>query len=180
MLVEGVIPGAKEASAGRHKQHSIADVRPAADSRKGDSAAARTASEARCMRVPWRPACRAYSSGAEATPRPRAAVPGAVKSCCRGGDISRLYRLNSLPCHTTDPAQIPACAASSSGSESRPFERNQASQARPFTTGPGIESCMLQLQSSSLSLSELIQLNRSCTSSKLAEPQRLMDQPCRK
>lgn len=42
----------------------------------------------------------------EATPRPRAAVPGQVSRRCRGGDNSLLYRLRSRPCHIKAPANV--------------------------------------------------------------------------
>ena len=41
----------------------------------------------------------------DATPRPRAAVPGQVSRRCKGGDSNRLYRLRSRPCDIKAPAR---------------------------------------------------------------------------
>lgn len=51
-------------------------------SRKGDSAAARTASDARCMSAEGAPIWRSAVAGITATPRPSAAVPGQLSSRC--------------------------------------------------------------------------------------------------
>ena len=58
-------------------------------SRNGDSAAARTASEARCMSAEGAPIWRSVVAGITATPRPSAAVPGQLSSRCSGGESSR-------------------------------------------------------------------------------------------
>lgn len=86
---------------GSAMQQSTAEASAREPSRKGDSAAARTASEAR-----WASADAGLTeeeAGMAATPRPRAAVPGQVSKRCRGGDSKRLYRRRSRPCQIRAP-----------------------------------------------------------------------------
>ena len=63
-----------------------------APSRKGESQAARTASDARCIRACTAPIWCATAAGRLASPRPSTAVPGQVSSCCSGGLQSRQRR----------------------------------------------------------------------------------------
>jgi len=71
----GRAPAERRRGGGSDRLHSTADERGPAASRNGDSAAARTASLARCASAPAAPRPRAAAAGIAAAPRPSAAVP---------------------------------------------------------------------------------------------------------
>lgn len=93
----------RHSPAGNEMQHRIVLASWTMWSKKGESAAAFTASDARRIRDwPW-PSLRCIASDMAATPRPRTAWPGRSNNGCRGGASSRLNRRISIPCHTNAP-----------------------------------------------------------------------------
>ena len=88
---------------GRLTQQSALVACAPRPSRKGDSAAARTASVASRIRAWHVPMLPASSADMHADPLPKADLPGRVSRCCSGGDRSRLKRLISLPCQIRAP-----------------------------------------------------------------------------
>mmetsp|Transcript_10426 Transcript_10426/g.28449 ORF Transcript_10426/g.28449 Transcript_10426/m.28449 type:complete len:223 (-) Transcript_10426:1163-1831(-) len=94
--------------AGTRRQHRTPPALDSTPSTKGLSAAPATASDARCiMAAAYPPSidCAALA-GSNARPLPSTATPFCVRSCCRGGEMSRLKCRNSFPCHMSPPCVL--------------------------------------------------------------------------